>query len=232
MLTPPPLFFSAFLVVSLRGSNADVILVDEAAYIPLEMFYEVIVPLIGMENSVLIMISTPVDSFNFFTRLMETRDPDTGYPLFLVVDMELSCKRCKETDPLKCTHRLKYLPPWKSEDKNKLMKLIMADQVTILARENYGIATDEGKSYIPKNAIDRFEIHPRFAPDHGLTCSLVYITIDPNGGGLGPGSDMAIISVALLYGMRVVSRRPQWRCIQRECRAQTRRGRDRRRGRV
>jgi len=189
----------------LRGTNANLICVDEAAYIPLEMFYEVIVPLIGMEDAVLVMISTPVDSFNFFTKLMNMRDPDTGDPLFLLVDMELSCARCKKRDPLKCTHRLKLLPPWKSEDKNKIMKVIMQDQLTILVRENMGIVTDEGNSLIPSNAIDRWLDAPRFVPEKFTTAPILVLTVDPNGGGAGTGSEMAICTVAIMYGSRVVS---------------------------
>lgn len=174
------------------------------------MFYEVIVPLIGMEDAVLVMISTPVDSFNFFTKLMNMRDPDTGDPLFLLVDMELSCARCKKRDPLKCTHRLKLLPPWKSEDKNKIMKVIMQDQLTILVRENMGIVTDEGNSLIPSAAIDRWLAAERFVPERFTTAPILVLTVDPNGGGSGTGSEMAICTVALMYGCRVVGFFLRW----------------------
>lgn len=42
---------------------------EEAAYMPLSVFYEIVVPLLEMEKSVLLMISTPVDSFNFFSQV-------------------------------------------------------------------------------------------------------------------------------------------------------------------
>ena len=44
---------------------------EEAAYMPLSVFYEIVVPLLEMEKSVLLMISTPVDSFNFFSQVID-----------------------------------------------------------------------------------------------------------------------------------------------------------------
>lgn len=85
----------------------------------------------------MIMISTPVDSFNFYSSLLEMRDPDTGKRVFLVFEVELICKRCQTKDnPLNCKHNLKFLPPWKSEEKLNLAKVILKDQVTILQRES------------------------------------------------------------------------------------------------
>jgi len=88
--TDPPTLTHTFFrgkKKSLRGQDADIIFVDEAAFVPLEMFWEVVVPLLGMKNSVLFMSSTPVDTFNFFTKLMDLRDPDTGHPVFLVANI-------------------------------------------------------------------------------------------------------------------------------------------------
>lgn len=103
----------------------------------LSVFYEVVVPLLEMGNSVLIMISTPVDSFNFFSGLLELRDPDTGSRVFLVYDVELICKRCKMKDrPSDCRHMLKFLPPWKSAEKMDVVKLILKDNANILQRES------------------------------------------------------------------------------------------------
>lgn len=103
----------------------------------LGVFYEVVVPLWEMGDAVMIMISTPVDSFNFYSALLEMRDPDTGQKVFLVFEVELICRRCMTKDvPENCRHNLKFLPPWKSSEKLDLVKMIMKDQVTILKRES------------------------------------------------------------------------------------------------
>lgn len=171
------------------------------------MFHEVIVPLIGMEDAVLVMISTPVDQFNFFSKLLELCDPDTGRPIFLVVNMELACKRCKDKGkPTRCTHRLKYLPPWKGKDKQSIMTIIMKDQETILARENFGIVTDAGNSYIKPAAIDRWVNMARFKPSPFQRADVVVLSLDLNGGtGTGTGSEMALVATAMATGERVVS---------------------------
>ena len=54
------------------------------------MFTDVVVPLLGMATAVLVMISTPVDSFNFFTKLMDLKNNKTGNYLFLRVQMRMA----------------------------------------------------------------------------------------------------------------------------------------------
>lgn len=122
---------------TLRGVNADVLYCEEAAYMDLGVFYEVVVPLWEMGEAVMIMISTPVDSFNFYSALLSMTDPDTGQRMFLVFEVELICKRCMlKEKPEECKHNLKFLPPWKSAEKLDIVKVIMRDQVTTLKRES------------------------------------------------------------------------------------------------
>lgn len=83
------------------------------------------VPLLEMGDSVLIMISTPVDSFNFYTELMELRDPITGERILHSYVEELICPKCKETEhPEDCRHYLFKIPPWKSAAKLDIVKQI------------------------------------------------------------------------------------------------------------
>ncbi len=103
----------------------------------LSVFYEVVVPLLEMGHAVLIMISTPVDSFNFYSILLQLKDPDTGHPLFLIYEVELICNRCKTKEhPEKCKHKLHYLPWWKSAEKMGITQIILKDQISILQRES------------------------------------------------------------------------------------------------
>ena len=57
-----------------------------------------------------VMISTPVNSFNFYSRLLEMIDRDTGEKMFLVFELELICARCKkkEKGSEDCRHNLRY----------------------------------------------------------------------------------------------------------------------------
>ena len=53
----------------LRGVGGDLILLEEAAFMPIKMFHEVIVPLLELETTALICISTPQDSNNFYSMM-------------------------------------------------------------------------------------------------------------------------------------------------------------------
>jgi hypothetical protein len=110
---------------------------EEAAYMDLSVFYEVVVPLWEMGEAVMIMISTPVDSFNFYSVLLDMRDPDTGARIFLVFEAELICKRCAgKKNEEECKHNLHWLPDWKSAEKLDVVKKIMKDNIAILKRES------------------------------------------------------------------------------------------------
>lgn len=83
------------------------------------------------------MISTPVDSFNFYTTLLNLRDPDTQQRMFLVFEVEMICGRCaKKAKSEQCRHNLRFLPPWKSTQKKDLVAQIMKDNISILKRES------------------------------------------------------------------------------------------------
>ena len=60
---------------ALRGVGGDVIYLEEAAFMDLKMFNEVIVPLLELETTALICISTPQDSTNFYSLMFEMKDP-------------------------------------------------------------------------------------------------------------------------------------------------------------
>lgn len=92
---------------SLRGINADLIICEEWAFMPVRVWREVIVPLLGRVSAVLIGISTPVDSFNFFSKLIKKTHPATGEPLFLQAIIELACDRCKAKERQHmCRHKM------------------------------------------------------------------------------------------------------------------------------
>jgi hypothetical protein len=117
--------------------NADVIHCDETAFMSLDVFYDVIIPLFEMRHASLICISTPMDTFNFYTALLNLVHPATGLPIFNKYELELACKRCKDRGtPEKCKHNLKYIPPWKSQEKLDVVKIILKDMTHVLKRES------------------------------------------------------------------------------------------------
>ena len=69
-----------------------------------KVFYEVIVPLLEVENTALICISTPQDSMNFYSEMFTLKTPD-GKPLFNTLEVSLVCAACKASEnPERCPH--------------------------------------------------------------------------------------------------------------------------------
>ena len=75
---------------ALRGVGGDVIYLEEAAFMSVSMFHEVILPLLEMETTSLICISTPQDSTNFYSVMFKMKDP-SGETMFNTVEISMVC---------------------------------------------------------------------------------------------------------------------------------------------
>ena len=96
---------------------------EEAAFMDTKVFYEVIVPLLEVEHTSLICISTPQDDQNFYSEMFSMCTPD-GQPLFHTLEVSLVCEDCKKTDhPERCPHMADEIPPWKSIGKFDMVKV-------------------------------------------------------------------------------------------------------------
>lgn len=123
-------------VHTLKGVGGDILICEEAAYMDLGVFYEVVVPILEMEEACIIFITTPLGSFNFHSAFSRMRD-SKGRKVINCIKVGLICKKCRETDhPEECPHMKGRRPSWKSEDKfQNLIKVLMQDQQTLLRRE-------------------------------------------------------------------------------------------------
>ena len=68
---------------------------EEAAYLDLAVFYEIVVPLLEMDSTALIAISTPSDSLNFYSEMFELKDAQ-GDPFFRTISVNLVCEACRK----------------------------------------------------------------------------------------------------------------------------------------
>ena len=185
--------------------GADVLIIEEAAYVDLRLFYEVVMPLLEMTRSVMIMISTPVNTFNYFSKLLELKDGD-GNPVFLSYSVDLVCKRCRESEhPERCRHMVHMLPRWKSEDKMKIAELIMRDQMTTLLRESRGLVIDDASSYFAREEIEALTRSTPWSPRPDEYPRWMIVSIDPNTRSGKGNSDMALFAMTLDRGMFTVS---------------------------
>lgn len=58
------------------------------------MFQEVIVPLLGVKDTAVLGISTPLDDTNFYSQMTEMKAEDGKTPLFNVITISLICEVC------------------------------------------------------------------------------------------------------------------------------------------
>jgi hypothetical protein len=178
--------------------------------VPADVYETVIVPLVGMRKSILIMISTPLDSYNYFSKLLDLRSKRTGRLLFLIARLELVCPRCKALDREHlCKHRNYLLPPWKSEEKDEITSQMLAHRPDTIARETRGSIKDAAGAVIGASALLSWADptkNPRFVPAVMEHCDFVLVAIDPSGSDGESCSEMAIASIAISqYGSTVRS---------------------------
>ena len=87
----------------MKGVSGDVIILEEAAYCDPGLVSEVVVPLLSMQQSVLLCISTILDSGNHYSKMMEMTD-DYGHNIFETIKITLVCDDCLKTDHV-CFHQ-------------------------------------------------------------------------------------------------------------------------------
>ena len=177
---------------TLRGCGGDVVYMEEAAFMALDVFFEVIVPLLEMETTALIAISTPLDGMNFYSEMFELKGGD-GKPLFNTLRIGLSCAKCQAAGKAAdCTHMKDVIPPWKSAAKFDMVKAIYGDRKDLLARESMGQITSDQASVFPEKLINRFLEKPEYQLRN--PAKYVFLGVDPNGGG---ASEMAIVTMTM-----------------------------------
>jgi len=164
-----------------------------------KVFYEVIVPLLEVENTALICISTPQDSMNFYSEMFTLKTPD-GKPLFNTLEVSLVCAACKASEnPERCPHMSDEIPPWKSLAKLDMVKAIYGDKTELLKRESMGVITEDMQSVFREKFVNALFDRPRYTLRK--TPLFVFVACDPNGGG---DSEMGLVSLVVEYNSIVI----------------------------
>lgn len=212
---------------TLRGVGGDIVYMEEASFMDLAVFYEVIVPLLEVDRTALICISTPQvraahvpfsppltpcadtfhicvlcllckqDSLNFYSEMFQMKGPD-GKELFRNIQVGLACAECVAAGKAdSCEHNQDEIPPWKSREKFDLVKALYGDRKDLLMRESMGVVTEDQSSLFRAQWVDAFMDGVVMTPDPHF----ILVACDPNGGG---DSHMAIVSATFLHGSMVV----------------------------
>jgi hypothetical protein len=188
-------------VSTLKGVGGDLIICEEAAAMDTAVFYEVVVPLLELDQTALICISTILDSFNFYSKLLDLED-ENGDPFFVIHNFVMACENClDEGTPETCTHMFNQLPPWQSARKHKKIRAMMEDQKELMIRETMGIQSDAFGQAFKTRALRAFVRRVQMPLKTALLPRQVFITIDPSGGGQ---SHFALVSCYYENGLMVV----------------------------
>lgn len=175
----------------LRGINANVIFVDEGVYVKTALFYEVIIPLLVRRNSVLIMISSPGESSNFYHTLESIVDDKTGEKLFLTIK-PMACKKCQGTDnEMYCTHSDVDAGKWEDPDRRRKLMYLYESQNALGLRELRGVEIDSDDNVFMKKHIDALKKRPLYRAEYNFEAKTIYLGCDPGGGG---ASETAVVS--------------------------------------
>ena len=150
-----------------KGTGGDVLILEEAAYCDPNFFYETLAPILLLERTSLLAISTLTSEINFYSRLMKMKDSTTGrrwHPvlknvvcvclymtelsfynnsIFTILQIQLACPKCIEDGRSEsCVHMLHLAPRWQSTERHRRLKTIMQDRPDLIQSELAGLAFD------------------------------------------------------------------------------------------
>ena len=164
------------------------------ALLDLGVFFEVIVPLTGVEYTVMIGISTVVSGINFMNEIIALKD-ETGKPFFNVVKLTLICPDCKLTLPpgsslTACVHNIHLLPEWKSQRRQDRIYQMMAGHSQLFVQEIIGEPTAKEVPVFSTESIDNLEQRPLYKTSEAFQAEHAFIAVDQTGG----SANFAIVS--------------------------------------
>jgi len=178
----------SWCLLSLKGVSGEVVILEEAAYCDAGLVSEVVVPLLSMQSSVLLCISTLLDGSNHYSKMIALRD-ETGKPVFESIAISLVCEACLKSDhPEKCTHRMSEVPRWISSKKVEVVRTLLSEDPAMLLRETLGISSDGSEKLFRSDDIEAFEKREDAGlvwidRDHRLNVMHFFVAVDPSGGG-------------------------------------------------
>ena len=129
------------------------------------------------------------------------KDPITGLPVFVQLQVSLACNNCKELGlAAQCKHQLHLVPRWQSSTRHERLKAVMADRPDLIQSELAGLAFDSLQQCFRIGDIENLM---KSEPIEYTWKQPIYIVIDPAAG--GPQSDFALISFFRSRGIVCVS---------------------------
>lgn len=111
---------------TVRGTTAQWIIVDEAAFVEPGVFDNVVYPLCSVNDSCLVCISSPPkEADNSFNAMFEKKLPN-GSLVFEVVRVSTMCAACIEARRVACPHIADPRPHWQSDEGIEELRALMS----------------------------------------------------------------------------------------------------------
>jgi hypothetical protein len=173
-----------------RGEAPDLIVIDEAAFMPAKQFTDNVLPILGNNNRAMIAISTPGDDANWYSQvlnvLVESISP------FRIIAKQLACIACRSLNrDVQCNHNKHLLPAYKNPEVTRIQKIILPENVYMA--EVQGIITATGTKLIDAKTVQKLRER---VPYTFKSTKVIWIGVDPSGGSQA-GSRMALVAIAI-----------------------------------
>jgi hypothetical protein len=176
-----------------RGTTANVVVMEEAGFIPNEVVKFVVIPLMGVKHTVTLAISTPSDKDTYFATLFNMTYPDTGERVFKCIPIGLACEDCRKRNiTVKCMHMIYNLPSWKDLSGHELQVRMLSEDAA--RQETFAEQLSARIPCFPHYLIDA--LWARGEKNVTGRDGTIFIGVDPSRGGTGRSSTAM---VAILY---------------------------------
>lgn len=132
-----------------RGLSCDLLVIDEAAFLPDKTITDFIAPLAGSGEAgsvVTIALSTTSGEDNYFSRVLQRDDAEIK-KIAYVLWVKLICKECEKKGLLECVHTKDIQPPHNTGDNRPIQQLFVSDHNKIL-QETMGMIVGSQKGHL------------------------------------------------------------------------------------
>jgi hypothetical protein len=157
------------------------VLVDEAAFVPKDVFMKVVFPILRLDGVAgTFMSSSTNDEDCPFVHFPKIKD-SSGELLFNIVELEWICAHCKDAKKTECIHLQHKMPTWFSDRRtDDLMAIAKVVDEEAVMLEFFGVTVDTIQRIFSTALIEKMLEQPRVFPTQPL---VVYMYWDPGAGG-------------------------------------------------
>jgi hypothetical protein len=158
-------FFSSLLSQTLRGFDARLICMDEAAFIGRRMYVAGVLPVSQQRFTCTLMTTTPGDTSSYIMQQAAKIDAN-GNPLLPFLMLGDPCDDCKAANQYICTHKQDTTPFWKSTANRSKFGFFYEDDKETDMAENYNAQFNTTNYGIQPDYLRWLRSAPRWQDDH------------------------------------------------------------------